>query len=101
MRINPDPDFTTANLVSEGLKLCYCDFNFDNFLLEDPDDPNSRLTIIDFEHTAWLPFSFLIWALWDKREVYIVEQVVSLTRMEIPRGNAEVLQNVHLQRKWC
>ncbi|KAK2597566.1 hypothetical protein N8I77_012345 [Diaporthe amygdali] len=95
-----NPDLTTADLVSEGLKLCYCDINFDNFLLEDPDDPASRLTIIDFEHTAWLPFSFLIWALWDKREVYIVEQVTSQTGMEIPRGNIEALHNVHLQRRW-
>lgn len=90
---------TTADLVSEGLKLCYCDFNFENFLLEDPDDPASRLTIIDFEHTAWLPFSFLIWALWDKREGYIVEQVTSRTGMEIHRENVEALHNIRLQRR--
>lgn len=95
-----NPDLTTADLVSEGLKLCYCDLNFDNFLLEDPKDPNSRLIIIDFEHTAWLPFSFLIWELWDKREAYIVEQVTSQTGMEIPRGNIEALHNIHLQRRW-
>lgn len=52
MRLNSDPDFTTADLVSEGLKLCYCDFNLNNFLLENPDDPGSQLTVIDFEHTA-------------------------------------------------
>lgn len=85
--------------MSEGLKLCYCDMNFDNFLLEDPDNPTSRLTIIDFEHTAWLPFSFLIWELWMKRGVHIVDQVVSHTGMEIPRDNIEALHNIRMQRR--
>ncbi|KAG8165514.1 hypothetical protein KVR01_004066 [Diaporthe batatas] len=98
MKLNPD--LTTADLVSEGLRLCYCDVGFHNFLLEDPDDPNSRLTIIDFEHTAWLPFSFLVWALWDKREVYMVDQVTSQTGMGIPSGNVEALHNIFLQRRW-
>ncbi|KAL1865050.1 hypothetical protein Daus18300_007397 [Diaporthe australafricana] len=89
------------DLMSEGLKLCYCDFNFDNFLLEDPNDPKSRLTIIDFEHTSWLPPSFLLWALWDKREVYMVEQLTSRDALEVDslREHAEALHNIHLQRR--
>lgn len=55
-----NPDLTTADLALEGLRLYYCDFNFDNFLLEDLSNLNSLLTVIDFEYTTELFFSFLV-----------------------------------------
>ncbi|ROW04835.1 hypothetical protein VMCG_04801 [Cytospora schulzeri] len=95
-----NPLLTTGDLLSEGLSLCYCDLNLDNFLLEDEKDPASRLTVIDFEHTSWLPYSFLVWELWNKSEGYMTDQVTSRTMVRVNRDNIEALNNIHLQRRW-
>lgn len=60
------------------------------------------MTIIHFEHTSWLPFSFLVWELWDKREGYIKKQVKSRTGLGINKGHVEALHNIMLQgrEKW-
>ncbi|KAK7733967.1 hypothetical protein SLS53_007961 [Cytospora paraplurivora] len=95
-----NPYSTTADLVSEGLRLCYCDLHLGNFLLEDASNPASRLTVIDFQHTSWLPYSFLVWELWKKRHLYMEAQITARCGIEINKGNVEALQNIRLQRRW-
>ncbi|KUI70566.1 hypothetical protein VM1G_06546 [Cytospora mali] len=93
-----NPLLTTADLVSEGLKLCYCDLNLENFLLEDASNPASRLTIIDFQHTSWLPYSFLVWELWNKNEGDMENQITTRCQLNVNNGNVQALHNIRLQR---
>lgn len=87
-----------ADFGSEELRLCYCDPGFQNFLLEDPSDPASRLTIIDFEHTSWLPYSFLVWDLRQKKEYYIEESVTLRSGLDVNEDNVTALHNIRMQR---
>lgn len=86
--------------MAEGLRLCYCDLNLDNFLLQDSSEPSSTLYIIDFEHTSWLPVSFLLWEVYNKkltlggREHLIVENLES----EPPSRNRIALDRLGIAR---
>lgn len=52
--------------------------------MEDSSDPGSRVILVDFEHTSpWLPYSFLIWELWDKREKYLYERIRTRANLEV------------------
>ncbi|OBR03260.1 hypothetical protein CH63R_12387 [Colletotrichum higginsianum IMI 349063] len=94
------PDLPHARFVHEGLRLCYCDLNFDNFLLEDAEDPSGRIIIIDFEHASWLPYSFLTWEAWDKREFAMEERIRSRCGLELNRDNVYALYALLRQREW-
>ncbi|KAJ0148239.1 hypothetical protein CTA2_712 [Colletotrichum tanaceti] len=94
------PDLPPARFVHEGLRLCYCDLNFDNFLLEDAEDPSGRIIIIDFEHASWLPYSFLTWEAWDKREFAVEERIRSRCGLELGRDNVYALYALLRQREW-
>ncbi|VUC28126.1 unnamed protein product [Clonostachys rosea] len=52
-----------ADFSAEPLRLCYGGIRYGNFLVDDISDPKSIITIVDFEHTNWLPVSFLYWEL--------------------------------------
>ncbi|GJD02391.1 hypothetical protein ColKHC_11216 [Colletotrichum higginsianum] len=86
--------------LHEGLRLCYCNLNFDNFLLEDAEDPSGRIIIIDFEHASWLPYSFLTWEAWDKREFAMEERIRSRCGLELNRDNLYALYALLRQREW-
>ncbi|KAF9878684.1 hypothetical protein CkaCkLH20_03584 [Colletotrichum karsti] len=94
------PDIAPAKLTQEGLKLCYCDLNLDNFLLENPDDPSSRVIIIDFEHAGFLPHSFLTWEIWDKREFDIEERVRTQSNLELSRDNVYAIHALLRKLTW-
>ncbi|KAF4818303.1 hypothetical protein CGCSCA5_v005396 [Colletotrichum siamense] len=80
-------DMIQANLVLEGLKLCYCDLNLHNFIMEDRENPDSRIIIIDFEHANFLPHSFLTWEMWNKREFDMEERVRLQSNLKLSRDN--------------
>ncbi|KAH6679974.1 hypothetical protein F5X68DRAFT_244940 [Plectosphaerella plurivora] len=78
-----------ADFTSEGLNLCYCDVNLTNFIIPDPTDQSLPICVIDFEHTSWLPFSFLLWEL---RRKYYGEKEVELSERS---GLAISMKNAH------
>ncbi|WQF81028.1 Putative aminoglycoside phosphotransferase, protein kinase-like domain superfamily [Colletotrichum destructivum] len=94
------PDLPPLRFVHEGLRLCYCDLNFDNLLLEDAEDPSGSIIIIDFEHASWPPYSFLIWEAWDKREFAMEERIRSRFGLELSRENVYALFALLRQREW-
>lgn len=57
-----------ADFSKDLLCLCFGDVHETNFLIDDPADPESTLTIIDFEHTNFLPLSFLMWELYYRND---------------------------------
>lgn len=61
-----DSPLGPADFTTEALNLCYCDLNLNNFIIPDPSDASLPFYVIDFEHTSWLMFSFLVWELRNK-----------------------------------
>lgn len=95
-----NPGLPPANFIPEGLKLCYCDLNFDNFIMEDGSDRSSRIIVIDFEHTSWLPYSFLIWELWDKRQFHLEERISARGQLQVNRENIYALHEVRMRNRY-
>ncbi|KAI8242751.1 hypothetical protein K4K55_009776 [Colletotrichum sp. SAR 10_96] len=95
-------DMIQANLVPEGLKLCYCDLNLHNFIMEDRENPDSRIIIIDFEHANFLPHSFLTWEMWNKREFDMEERVRLQSNLELSRDNVYAIHELCrvVTRQW-
>ncbi|KAK2779143.1 hypothetical protein CKAH01_11402 [Colletotrichum kahawae] len=91
-----------AKLVPEGPKLCYCDLNLNNFILEDGENPDRRMIIIDFEHANFLPHSFLAWEMWNKREFDMEERVRLQSNLEVSRDNIYAIHALSrvLNRQW-
>ncbi|KAF4833974.1 hypothetical protein CGCTS75_v003663 [Colletotrichum tropicale] len=96
------PDMIQANLVPEGLKLCYCDLNLHNFIMEDRENPDSRIIIIDFEHANFLPHSFLTWEMWNKREFDMEERVRLQSNLKLSRDNVYAIHELCrvVTRQW-
>ncbi|KAF5508797.1 hypothetical protein CGCF413_v003600 [Colletotrichum fructicola] len=95
-------DMIQANLVPEGLKLCYCDLNLHNFIMEDRENPDSRIIIIDFEHANFLPHSFLTWEMWKKREFDMEERVRLQSNLTLSRDNVYAIHELCrvVTRQW-
>ncbi|EQB54460.1 hypothetical protein CGLO_05702 [Colletotrichum gloeosporioides Cg-14] len=95
-------DMFQANLVPEGLKLCYCDLNLHNFIMEDRENPDSRIIIIDFEHANFLPHSFLTWEMWNKREFDMEERVRLQSNLTLSRDNVYAIHELCrvVTRQW-
>ncbi|KAF0331155.1 hypothetical protein GQ607_001463 [Colletotrichum asianum] len=95
-------DMIQANLVPEGLKLCYCDLNLHNFIMEDRENPDSRIIIIDFEHANFLPHSFLTWEMWNKREFDMEERVRLQSNLTLSRDNVYAIHELCrvVTRQW-
>ncbi|KAI1174321.1 hypothetical protein F4777DRAFT_554640 [Nemania sp. FL0916] len=95
-----DPDLPPADFLSEGLRLCCCDLGLHNFILEDVDNPSStRLIIIDFELTNFLPYSFLVWGTWSSRDPYLSEQVRIRGKLVVNEDNMAALNKLHSRRE--
>lgn len=57
-----------ADFSKDPLCVCFGDVHESNFLIDDPADPESTLTVIDLEHTNFLPLSFLMWELYYRKD---------------------------------
>ncbi|KAI0193797.1 hypothetical protein F4808DRAFT_355323 [Astrocystis sublimbata] len=79
-----EQDFPLSDFLSEDLRLCCCDLGLHNFMLQDENNPQqSKLIIIDFEMTNWLPQSFMVWECWNTRDAHISTGITNGGRLEI------------------
>lgn len=70
-------------------------------MLEDPADPHSTLTVVDFEHTNWLPISFLLWEVCkrDYADGPFFGRVAEAVKKLLPEpANMDNLQALHSLR---
>lgn len=73
-------------------------------MLEDPSDPHSILTVVDFDRTNWLPISFFWWEV-IRREYCdgpfsrLVAKAVRELLPEPPyMDNVQAIENMRLKR---
>ncbi|POS69866.1 hypothetical protein DHEL01_v211741 [Diaporthe helianthi] len=96
--LQTNPGYPPIDLVSEDLRLCHGDMNLRNFIMEDGEDPTSRLVIIDFEHVNFLPTSFLIYSSWLTRDAHISRGIRLVANLEVNEDTVQALHNIRIHR---
>ncbi|KAI1260645.1 hypothetical protein F5Y18DRAFT_441659 [Xylariaceae sp. FL1019] len=98
-REQDEPDSPPADFLSEGLRLCCGDLGLQNFILEDASNPlSSRVIIIDFEYTNWLPHSFQVWESWRYGDVHLSEGIRLKGPCPINEDNVMAIDVMHRRR---
>lgn len=77
----------------EPLVYCYSDYNDENFLFEKDADGRPRLWIVDFGHAAFLPVSFLAYAVSENRWYTNIPLQDRLGK-SLPQHNVEVMKDI-------
>lgn len=98
--VQTNPGYPPADLVSEDLRLCFGDMNLTNFIMEDGEDPSSRLIIIDFEHANFLPTSFLVYSSWLTRDAHISEGIRLGAQLQVNEDTNAALDNIRRHRPY-
>ncbi|KAI1300825.1 hypothetical protein F5Y03DRAFT_363697 [Xylaria venustula] len=84
-----------CDFLTEDLRLCCCDLGFHNFILQDESNPQtSKLIIIDFEMTNWLPHSFLVWESWNTRDRHMSTGIRDRGQLEINEDNIQAINGL-------
>lgn len=87
------PGKPPANLMSEDLRLCFGDMNLSNFIMEDGEDPSSRLIIIGLENASSLQTSFFMYSYWFTYDAYISEGIKLGAHLEVNEDTIAGLDN--------
>ncbi|KAL1856261.1 hypothetical protein Daus18300_010833 [Diaporthe australafricana] len=95
-----NPGYPPADLDSEELGLCFGDMNLTNFIMEDDEDPSSRLIIVDFEHANFLPTSFLVYSSWLTRDAHISEGIRLGAHLQVNEDTNAALDNIRRHRTY-
>ncbi|KAK4098687.1 hypothetical protein N658DRAFT_431457 [Parathielavia hyrcaniae] len=92
--VRPPPKVTTVAL-EEQLIFCYTDFNDENFMFTTDPDGRPRLYVVDFEHTSFLPPSFLAFvALERSGRWFLGDWIANKFGNSLPRNNLEVMKRI-------
>ncbi|KAI0966037.1 hypothetical protein F4678DRAFT_451139 [Xylaria arbuscula] len=92
-------DLSPCNLLTEDLRLCCCDLGFHNFILQDESSPEtSKLIIIDYEMTNWLPHSFLVLESWNTRDAHMSEGIKNGGLLDINEDNIQAINALRNRR---
>lgn len=73
--------------------------NRENFIIEDGENPSSRLIIIDFEHANFLPTSFLVYSSWLTHDAHISEGIRLGAHLEVNEDTIHALHNIRMHRR--
>ncbi|KAB5577946.1 hypothetical protein GE09DRAFT_1087930 [Coniochaeta sp. 2T2.1] len=87
--MRPPPEIMTVNFRDEPLVYCYSDLQDENFLFEKDDNGRPRLWLVDFEHAAFLPISFLSHAVVRNR--WYTTQPIQDRLTTLPQHNLPVM----------
>lgn len=98
--LQTNPGYPPVDLVSGNLGLCFGDMNLTNFIMEDGEDPSSRLIIMDFDHANFLPTSFLVYSSWLTRDAHIREGIRLGAHLQVNEDTNAALDNIRRHRPY-